>query len=131
MSSTISMQDITIYVVDDDRDIRENTTDLLSIQYPRIEAFDSPKAVLAKLKLHAPVVILTDLRMPGGDGLEFAKSVRELDADLPVILITGRFHGVTRTLLKDTSAIALLEKPMRGDLLLETVERALKQIRRT
>ena len=89
LTTETDRQAITIIVIDDDRDVRENMVDLLSTQYHHVKAYDSPKPVLAELKPHAPVVIITDLRMPGGDGLEFSKRIKTLDADMPVILMTG------------------------------------------
>ena len=62
--SDLNQQSITIIVIDDDKDVRENMVDLLSTQYQHIQEFDSPKPVLARLNAQSPVVIITDLRMP-------------------------------------------------------------------
>ena len=87
--SDINQQSITIIVIDDDKDVRENMVDLLSTQYQHIQEFDSPKPAFATLNPQSPVVIITDLRMPGGDGLEFSKQVNALNPDIPIILMTG------------------------------------------
>ena len=117
-------QSITIIVVDDDRDVRENMGDLLSTQYQHIREYDSPQPVLAELARHDPVIILTDLRMPGGDGLEFAKKIRACDADLPVILMTGYGDISIAVDAMKHGVYDFIEKPVDTDHLLKSIERA-------
>lgn len=126
---TLDSSQITIYVVDDDNDVLENTVDLLSTQYPNVEAFDSPQPVLAKLSEHDPVVILTDLRMPGGDGLEFSKAVRELDADLPVILMSGYGDISIAVDAMKHGIYDYIEKPVDTESLLKSIQRAVDKRR--
>ena len=131
MSIKISLdtQDITVIVVDDDKDVRENTVDLLSTLYDRIEAYDSPLPVLEKLNTHAPVIILTDLRMPGGDGLEFAKAIKELDSELPVILMTGYGDISIAVEAMKHGIYDFIEKPVDTDRLLKSIQRAVEKRR--
>jgi two-component system C4-dicarboxylate transport response regulator DctD len=117
-------QAITIIVIDDDRDVRENMVDLLSTQYHHVKAYDSPKPVLAELKPHAPVVIITDLRMPGGDGLEFSKKIKTLDADMPVILMTGYGDITIAVEAMKYGIYDFIEKPVDTDRLLKSIHRA-------
>jgi len=89
MDNIIKKQDIIIYIIDDDEDIRVNTGDLLSTQFDNIKLYSSPNDIIHKITPDFPAVILTDLRMPNADGFEFAQSVYKIDAELPVILMTG------------------------------------------
>jgi two-component system C4-dicarboxylate transport response regulator DctD len=89
MDKIIDNKNITIILIDDDKDIRISTADLLSTRFKRIESYSSPKKVLPKISAELPAIILTDLRMPDDDGLEFAQKVNAIDPHLPVILMTG------------------------------------------
>ncbi len=122
-------QIIKIMVVDDDKDIRVNTVDLLSTQYPQIVDFDSPQTALAEIYPHMPVIILTDLRMPGGDGLEFAQAVREIDEDLPVILMTGYGDISIAVDAMKHGVYDFIEKPVDTDRLLKSIQRAVDKRR--
>jgi two-component system C4-dicarboxylate transport response regulator DctD len=129
MPTTLEPQEIIVIVIDDDKDVRENMVDLLSTQYPQIEAYDSPRPVLSKLMPHAPAVILTDLRMPGGDGFEFAKAVKQLDADLPVILMTGYGDIPIAVNAIKHGIYDFIEKPVDTDRLLKSIQHAVDKRR--
>ncbi|MDO6749299.1 response regulator, partial [Gilvimarinus sp. 1_MG-2023] len=88
-ASPLSAADIEIVIIDDDEDVRINTSDLLSVEYQRISTYASPAALLKRLTVNQPMVILTDLRMPDADGFEFACQALKIDPDLPVSLMTG------------------------------------------
>jgi two-component system C4-dicarboxylate transport response regulator DctD len=129
MPTTHEPQEIIVIVIDDDKDVRENMVDLLSTQYPQIEAYDSPRPVLSKLMPHAPAVILTDLRMPGSDGFEFAKAVKQLDADLPVILMTGYGDIPIAVNAIKHGIYDFIEKPVDTDRLLKSIQPAVDKRR--
>jgi len=122
--SDINQQSITIIVIDDDKDVRENMVDLLSTQYQHIQQFDSPKPALATLNAQSPVVIITDLRMPGGDGLEFSKQVNALDSNIPVILMTGYGDITIAVEAMKYGVYDFIEKPVDTDRLLKSIQRA-------
>ncbi len=115
---------ITIMVVDDDKDVRVNTVDLLSTQYQSIIEYASPKPALAEIYPHMPAVILTDLRMPGGDGLEFSKAVKAIDPDLPVILMTGYGDITIAVDAMKHGVYDFIEKPVDTNRLLKSIQRA-------
>jgi two-component system, NtrC family, C4-dicarboxylate transport response regulator DctD len=115
---------IMIIVVDDDKDVRVNTVDLLSTQYQKIIEFSSPQPALAEVYPHMPAIILTDLRMPGGDGLEFAKAVKSIDPDLPVILMTGYGDITIAVDAMKHGVYDFIEKPVDTNRLLKSIQRA-------
>ncbi len=117
-------QAINIILVDDDRDVRENLVDLLSTQYQKILEFDSPKPALHQLQANDPAIILTDLRMPGGDGLEFAKEVQRIDQDIPVILMSGYGDITIAVEAMKHGVYDFIEKPVDTDRLLKSIQRA-------
>jgi two-component system C4-dicarboxylate transport response regulator DctD len=120
---------IKICVVDDDRDVRENTLDLLSTQYADLSGFESPAAVLETLRANDPVVILTDLRMPGWDGLDFIREIKRLDSELPVILMTGYGDISIAVDAMKHGAYDFIEKPIDANRLLESIQRAVDKRR--
>lgn len=129
MNTPINTQNITIIIVDDDLDIRENTIDLLSTQYNDILAFDSPIPALNHIHQHCPAIVLTDLRMPEGDGLEFTQAIKKIDTELPVILMTGYGDISIAVDAMKHGVYDFIEKPVDADLLLKSINRAVDKRR--
>lgn len=80
-----------VALVEDDEALRDATTQALAIEGAQVVAFPDARAALGWLTPEFPGVVVTDVRMPGIDGLAFFARLREIDAELPVILTTG--HG--------------------------------------
>src|SRR6185295_1809148 len=80
-----------VLVVDDQEDIREIMTLELNNAGYHAESYESAAAALTALEKSRWDVVLTDLRMPGMDGMQFLKEIKSRDADMAVILITA--HG--------------------------------------
>ena len=93
-----------------------------------VEARDQPEAVAA-LQSARPAVVLSDLRLPEGDGFGVLRAAKDFDPELPVIMMTA-FAGVPDavTAIKE-GALDFLAKPVDPDHLLLMVERALAQRR--
>lgn len=120
-------EDISIILIDDDKDIRISTVDLLSIRYKKIESYSSPKAVLPKITTELAAIIITDLRMPNDDGLEFACKVNRIDPHLPVILMTGYGDISTAVDAMKHGVYDFIEKPVDSDRLINAIERAIEK----
>ena len=116
--------DIEIMIVDDDEGVRVNTSDLLSTIFKKITTYDSSSAALQHIQSNAPMVILTDLRMPDGDGFEFAQQVQTIDPELPVILMTGYGDISIAVDAMKQGLYDFIEKPFDTDRLIETIKRA-------
>jgi len=93
-----------------------------------LEACDEAEAVL-QLRQTRPVVVLTDLKLPVGDGFGVLRAAKELDPDLPVVVMTayGSIQDAV-TAMRD-GALDFLAKPIDPDHLLLMVERAIAQRR--
>ena len=120
------LQDATVFVVDDDSDIRASLNRLLqSVKLP-VELFESAERFLESGKAQAPGCLLLDVRMPGMDGLELLEYLTTLRLHPPVILLTG--HGDVPMVLRALKAGALdfIEKPANPQRLIETVRHALE-----
>jgi two-component system C4-dicarboxylate transport response regulator DctD len=114
-----------ICVVDDHEEIRNSLVEMLELADYPVTAYPSAKAALPHLLDTWPGIIISDIRMPNMDGFAFLAAVQEMDADLPVILITG--HGDIQMALGAirSGAYDFIEKPFRREHLLEVVKRAL------
>ena len=115
----------TVAFVDDDELLRTANLQTLSIAGLRGHAFSGAEAALAAIDRNFAGVVVTDVRMPGMDGLELFRRLHDIDPELPVILITG--HGdvpMAVAALKD-GAWDFLSKPFGSDALLASVRRAL------
>src|SRR5271167_1717614 len=117
-----------ILIVDDEADIRELVAGILADEgYAVRSAGDSEQALLA-IGARRPSLLILDIWMQGGgiDGLELLDMVKNLDPDLPVIMISG--HGNIETAVSSIKrgAYDFLEKPFKSDRLLLVVERAIE-----
>ena len=101
---------------------------LESQDYVVIEARDAEEAAAA-LREAQPSLVLSDLRLPKGDGLGVLRATKELDAELPVIVMTA--HGSIQDAVEamKQGALDFLAKPVDPDHLLLLVSRALEQRR--
>lgn len=117
-----------VLVVDDEADIRELVAGILEDEgYAVRTAADSDQA-LAAIRARKPALLVLDIWMQGGgmDGLELLDMVKGLDADLPVIMISGHGNIETAVSAIKRGAYEFLEKPFKSDRLLLIVERALE-----
>ena len=80
-----------VALVEDDPPLRDATTQALSLEGAEVVPFPDARAALAWLTPDFPGVVVSDVRMPGIDGIAFFARLRDIDPDLPVILTTG--HG--------------------------------------
>jgi len=85
------MAEPAILFVDDDAAMREANVQTLELAGIPVRAFASAQAALGAIRSDFDGAIVTDIRMPGMDGLQFFERIRSIDSEIPVILITG--HG--------------------------------------
>jgi len=118
-----------VLVVDDEADIRELVSGILSDEGYAVRTAADADQALAAIRARKPALIVLDIWMQGGgmDGLELLDLVKTLDADLPIIMISG--HGNIETAVNaiKRGAYEFLEKPFKSDRLLMVVERAIEQ----
>jgi two-component system, NtrC family, response regulator HydG len=126
-TSNVRVMHARILVADDESSSRSGLQALLRQEgFDVILAEDGYKA-LARLQETAPDVLLTDLKMPGLDGIELLRKARELYPDLVVILMTA-FAGVeTAVQAMREGAEDYLTKPVQIDELVLVVDRALER----
>jgi two-component system C4-dicarboxylate transport response regulator DctD len=116
-----------VLLVDDEKHIRLSAGQTLELAGYDLTALDCAEKVLEQLSEKWPGVLVTDINLPGMDGLQLMKKVHQIDPDLPVILITG--HGdisMAVSAMRD-GAYDFIEKPFSTDLLLDIVRRAMEK----
>lgn len=114
-----------VFVVDDDADHLAAVCDLMGAAGHAVQGFCAASDALSALKEAAPDLILTDLRMPGMDGMGLLVALRARDIDLPVIMLTGHGDVVHAVQAIRAGAEDFLEKPYDAAHLLMVVARAL------
>ena len=92
-----------------------------------IEAVGSAADALARVSANPPDLVLSDLRLPGMDGLELLKRLKAVQPDLPVILLTGYAEVKTAVQAIQHGAYQFLTKPFQVDELMVTIRRALER----
>jgi DNA-binding NtrC family response regulator len=93
-----------------------------------VEARDQPEAV-EQLRTARPAVVLTDLKLPDGDGFGVLRAAKELDAEVPVVVMTAYGSIQDAVTAMKEGAMDFLAKPVDPDHLLLLVERAIAQRR--
>jgi two-component system, LuxR family, response regulator FixJ len=117
----------TVHIIDDDAALRESLGFLLRTVQIAVQAYDSAKAFLDALPGVNPGCIITDVRMPGMSGIELLKKLRELNVAVPVIVITGHGDIPLAVEAMKFGAIDFLEKPFDDEVLVASVQSALKR----
>jgi two-component system, LuxR family, response regulator FixJ len=113
-----------VYVIDDDSALRDSFSFLLVSSGFSVQSFDSAEAFLAAAPPLTEGCILTDVRMPGLDGIELLHRLRDSGQAIPLIIMTG--HGDVSLAVKamKLGATDFLEKPFDGDALIKVVRSA-------
>jgi FixJ family two-component response regulator len=117
----------TVFIVDDDPDIRASMRRLLKTVGLRTELFASPQDFLQRKMPQGPSCLVLDMRLPGMSGFEVQRSLIETGTNIPVIFITA--HGDIPMTVKamKSGAVEFLTKPFRDQDLLDAIEQALQR----
>ena len=126
MSSEVEQ---TVYVVDDDADVREGLSALLQSVGLKAVALSSAAEFLTHKRSEGPSCLVLDVRLPGLSGLDFQAELAKAQSDIPIIFITG--HGDIPMTVKamKAGAVEFLTKPLREQDLLDAVRVGLERDR--
>nr|WP_300315271.1 sigma-54 dependent transcriptional regulator [Halomonas sp.] len=118
-----------VMIIDDEEHLRFTVAQTLELAGYQPLTYHSAEAALAELDHDFPGVLISDIRMPGMDGMMLLREVHQRDPDLPVVLITG--HGDISTAVEAMrqGAWDFLEKPFPGERLEEVVKRGIDKRR--
>jgi DNA-binding NtrC family response regulator len=118
-----------LLIVDDDDSVREVFRCILQDHYRIIEASGVDEALLV-IERECPDLVTLDIRMPGKDGLEGLRLIRERNENLPVVMITGFGSNDMACEAVQLGASGYLEKPCGPTQLLATIHKHLRKSQR-
>ena len=115
---------MTVAIVDDEPDMRESISQWLSLSGFHTETFPSAEDALRSIGPDWPGVVISDIRMPGMDGMVFLKRLMGQDSGLPVIMITGHGDVPMAVEAMRLGAMDFMEKPFNPDRMTELAKKA-------
>jgi DNA-binding NtrC family response regulator len=124
-------QAMKIAIVDDEQDMRQSISQWLALSGFDTETFASAEEALKAVGPDYPGVVVSDIKMPGMDGMAFLKKLMSVDSGLPVILITGHGDVPMAVEAMQVGAYDFLEKPFNPDRMTELAKKATSSRRLT
>ena len=113
-----------VFVIDDEKTMRTSIRQWLELSGFTVHDFADGAEALDRIDTGFTGVVVSDIKMPGMDGLEVLRRVRDCDADVPVILITGHGDISLAVQAMREGAYDFIEKPFEPNHLLDVVQRA-------
>ena len=117
-------QAMKIAIVDDEQDMRQSISQWLALSGYDTETFARAEDALKVLGPDYPGIVISDIKMPGMDGMQFLKKLMGSDSALPVIMITGHGDVPMAVEAMRVGAFDFLEKPFNPDRMSELAKRA-------
>ena len=118
-----------IHVVDDDKAMRDSLVELLEDAGHTARAYTRAEELLTRGAAIEPGCIISDVRMPGIDGLTLLRRLRASGSTVPLMLITGHGDVSMAVAAMKAGAVDFLEKPFEADTFLTAIETALSHPR--
>jgi two-component system C4-dicarboxylate transport response regulator DctD len=116
-----------VLLCDDDADLRAALTQTLELAGLDVAAFGAAAPALAAINKDFAGVVVSDIRMPGMDGLQLHAAIKALDPDLPVILMTGHGDIPMAVAALQNGVYDFIAKPFPADRLVQSLMRALEK----
>ncbi|CUJ93325.1 sigma-54 dependent transcriptional regulator [Shimia thalassica] len=117
-------QGMKIAIVDDEQDMRQSISQWLALSGYDTETFASAEDALKVLGPEYPGIVISDIKMPGMDGMQFLKKLMGSDSALPVIMITGHGDVPMAVEAMRVGAFDFLEKPFNPDRMSQLAKKA-------
>ena len=118
-----------VFVVDDDRSVRDSLRRLITSVGMAVEVFPTAQAFLSTPRGDAPGCLVLDVRLPGLSGLELQGELAQTHATLPIVFLTGHGDIPMSVRAMKAGAIEFLTKPFREQDLLDAIRSALDRDR--
>ncbi len=113
-----------IAIVDDEKDMRQSISQWLALSGYDTESYASAEEALGAVGADYPGIVISDIRMPGMDGIQFLRKLMGQDFALPVIMITGHGDVPMAVEAMRIGAFDFLEKPFNPDRMSELAKKA-------
>ena len=122
--------DAVIHLIDDDEHVRRAVAFLLGTAGHAVRVHESAEKFLSELENLQPGCIVSDVRMPGVDGVGLLRQLGERGVDMPTIIMTGHADVALAVAAMKAGAIDFIEKPFDDEILLAAVRNALLRYKR-
>ena len=114
-----------VHLIDDDEDIRRALAFLLGTAGLAVRVHESALKFLENLDTLQPGCIVSDVRMPGMDGLELQQKLKTMGVEMPIIIMTGHADVPLAVQAMKAGAVDFIEKPFDDEILLSAIRIAL------
>ena len=125
----MSAVEATVFVIDDDKSVREALKSLVRSVGLRVETFASAHEFLQRRRSEVPSCLVLDVRMPGLSGLDLQREMADKNIHTPIIFITGHGDIPMSVRAMKAGAVEFLTKPFRDQDLLDAIQQALDRDR--
>jgi FixJ family two-component response regulator len=123
--------DPTVFIIDDDADVRASIQDLLESVGLHSESFETAEEFLQSKRPDGPSCLVLDVRLPGVNGLDFQRRLADAGMQIPIIFITGYGDIPMTVKAMKSGAVEFLTKPFQDQDLLGAIHQALSRDRVT
>jgi CheY-like chemotaxis protein len=113
------LNNLNVLIVEDGQDIRDIMTSTFSKLFKSTRTAVDGLDGIEKFKEEKPDIIISDIRMPNMSGNDMIDIIKDIDPNLPIVVVTG--HG--RMLKKSNKADVFLDKPIKFDKLIEAIHK--------
>lgn len=117
----------TVFVVDDDADLRTSLCALVTSMGGKAQGFASAEEFLAQLPQQARGIVVADVRMPGMSGLELQKELARRKSHLPIIILTAYANTPLTVEAMQAGAVTIIDKPYHDDDLWQAIQSSLER----
>jgi FixJ family two-component response regulator len=121
----------TVFIIDDDRSMRQAVHDLVESIGLRAESFATGEEFLRTKHTDCPSCLVLDVRLPQMSGLDFQRRLTEIGSQIPIIFITAHGDIPMSVRALKSGAVEFLTKPFRDQDLLDAIQKALQRDRAT
>jgi len=126
----MSTQDVpTVFIVDDDTDVRESLQELLDSVGLHSQSFGTAQEFLSSARGEGPSCLILDVRLPGISGLDLQHELKRGRISIPIIFLTAHADVPMSVKAMKSGAVEFLTKPFRHQDLLDAVQRSLTRAR--
>jgi FixJ family two-component response regulator len=119
----------TVFIIDDDRGMRQAVQDLVESVGLRAESFATGQEFLGRQPTSDPSCLVLDVRLPQMSGLDFQRRLTEIGMQIPIIFITAHGDVPMSVRALKSGAVEFLTKPFRDQDLLDAIQQALQRDR--
>ena len=119
----------TVFIIDDDRGMRQAIQDLVESVGLRAESFATGEEFLKRKRTNDPSCLVLDVRLPQMSGLDFQRQLAEAGMQIPIIFVTAHGDVPMSVRALKSGAVEFLTKPFRDQDLLDAIQQALQRDR--